>query len=112
MPFPFSKDLQWHIVWQSIYKEANLDEYVSERTVRRIVNFFLATGNVASGVNFGRPRVLTSLEETLILSIIFENLGIYLDEVQKYLEEKLGIVISVPMICRTTQQLGLTRRKI
>ena len=33
--------------------------------------------HVASGVNVGRPRALTSLEETLILNIIIKNPGIY-----------------------------------
>ena len=80
--------------------------------VRRIVGLFLATGYVASRVSVGRPRTLTSLEETLVLNVIFENPGIYLDEVQQYLEEKAGVVVSIPTICRTTQRLGLTRRKI
>ena len=117
MPVPFSEDLRWRIVWQSVYKEANPEEiaeslYVSARTVRRIVGLFLATGYVASRVSVGRPRTLTSLEETLVLNVIFENPGIYLDEVQRYLEEKAGVVVSIPTICRTTQRLGLTRRKI
>ena len=117
MPVAFSEDLRWRIVRHSIYKEANLDQitellYVPERTVWRIIALFLATGDVASGVSVGRPRTLTGLEETLVLNAIFENPGIYLDEVQWYLEEKAGVVISIPTICRTTQRLGVTRRKI
>ena len=60
----------------------------------------------------GRSRSLTSQEESVILHAIFENPGIYLDEIQRYLEEKAGAVISLPMICRTVQRLGLTRRRI
>ena len=86
--------------------------YVCERTVRRIVSHFLATEHVTSGVNIGRPRALTSLEETLILNVIFENPGIYLDKVQRYLEKKPGMVVSISTIYRTTQRLGLTGRKI
>ena len=117
MPVACSEDLQRRIVWQSIYQEANPDEiavslYVCERTVRRIVSHFLATDHVASGINVSRPRALTSLAETLTLNVIFENPGIYLDEVQRYLEKKPGMVISISTICRTTQRLGLTRRKI
>ena len=35
-----------------------------------------------------------------------------MDKIQRYLEEKAGVVISIPMICRTVQRLGLTRQKI
>ena len=109
----FSEDLRRHIVSQSIYKWANPDEiaeslYVCERTVRRTVGHFLTTEDVS----IGRPRALTSLEETLILNVILENSGIYLDEVQRYLEKKPGMVISISTICRTSQWLGLTWRKI
>ena len=117
MPVACSEDLQRRIFWQSIYQEANPGEiavslYVCERTVRRIISHFLATEQVASGINIGRPTALISLEETLILNVIFENLGIYLDEVQTYLEKKPGMVVSIFTIYRTTQRLGLTRRKI
>ena len=57
--------------------------YVSERMVRRIINLFLTTGNVACKASVSRLRTLTSLEETLILNVILENPGIYLDEVQR-----------------------------
>ena len=117
MPVACSEDLQQRIVWQSVYQEANPDEiavslYVCERTVRRIVSHFLATEHVTSRVNIGRPRALTSLEETLTLNVIFENPGIYLDKVQRYLEKKPGMVVSISTMYRTTQRLGLTRRKI
>ena len=117
MPVACSEDLRRHIVWQSIYNWANPDEipvslYVCERTVRRIVSHFLAMEHVASVVNVSRPRALTSLAETLTLNIIFENPGICLDEVQRYLEKKPRMVISISTICRTTQRLGLTKRKI
>ena len=51
-----SEDLQQHIVWQSIYKEANTDEiavslYVCEGTIRTMVGQFLAMEDVASRVN-------------------------------------------------------------
>ena len=29
-----------------------------------------------------------------------------------YLVEKVGVVISIPMLCRSMQRLGLTRRRI
>ena len=117
MPGAFSEDLRWRIVWHHLYKEANPEDiaealYVSERTVRRIVALFLLTGDVARRPIVGRSRSLTSQEETLILDAIFENPGIYLDEVQRHLEEKVGVVISIPTICRTVQRLGLTRRRI
>ena len=117
MPVACSEDLQQRIVWQSIYKEANPDKiavslYVCAKTVRRIVSHFLETEHVTSGVNIGRPRALTSLEETLTLNVIFGNPEIYLDEVQRYLEKKPGMVISISTVYRTTQRLGLTSRKI
>ena len=49
----------------------------------------------------GRSRFLNSQEETVILDAVFENPEIYLDKIQRYLEEKAGVVISIPKICRT-----------
>ena len=80
--------------------------------MRRIVSHFLLTEDVTSRPIVGRPRFLNSQEETVILDAVFENPGIYLDEIQRYLEKKAGVVISILMICRTVQRLGLTRRKI
>ena len=59
--------------------------------VRRIAGHFLTTEDVS----VGRPRALTSIEVTLILIVILQNPGIYLDEVQRYLEKKPGMVISL-----------------
>ena len=84
----------------------------SERMVRRIVALFWLTGNVASMLVVGRLRSLTILEGSLIVNVIFENPGIYLDKIQRTLEEEDGVVISIPTICRMVQRLGLTRRKI
>ena len=100
-----------------LYKEADSAEiteslYVSERMVRRNVNLFLVTGYVANRASVGRPKILMTLEETLPFNAIFENPGIYLNEVQMYLEEKTCVVISIPTICRATQRLGLTGRRI
>lgn len=102
--------------WHYIYKEADSAEiaksfYISERMVRRIINLFLISGHAASGASVGRTRTLTSLEETLVLYAIFENPGIYLDEVQRYLEEKVGVVISIHRICRNTHAVAGTDRK-
>ena len=70
MPVACSEDLQRHIVWQSIYKEANPDKmavslYVCEGTIRRMVGHFSNGGRYKQG----RLRALTSLEETLILNV-------------------------------------------
>ena len=74
MPVACSEDLQRRIVWQSNYQEANPGEiavslYVCEGIIRRMVGHFLAMEDVASRVNMGRPRALTSLEEMLILNV-------------------------------------------
>ena len=116
MPVAFSDDLRWRILWHYIYKEADSAEiaeslYASERMVRRIINLFLISRHVASGASVGRPRTLTSLGETLVLYAIFENPGIYLDEVQRYLEEKAGMVISIRTICRTTHAVAGNDKK-
>ena len=104
MPVACSGDLRWRIVWQSIYNWVNPDEiaeslYACEGTIRRIVGHFLTTADVS----VGRPRAVTSVEETLILNVNPENPGIYLDEVQRYLEKNPGMVISISTICRTSQ---------
>ena len=42
MPVAFSQDLQWHIVWHHLYKEASLQDiaealYVSEKDSRAVL---------------------------------------------------------------------------
>ena len=51
-------------------------------------------------------------EQLLLLQLIVRNPGIYLHEIPKALEERLGVVVSESTLCRTLKLMGCTRQVI
>lgn len=83
---PYSFDFRWRIVYQRIvmdYKPADIASHfsISVRTVYRVIQRFLQTGNVAvykrrTKIN----RVLTEEQELILIGFIYENPSLYLEE--------------------------------
>jgi transposase len=55
------------------------------------------------------PKLAQSLE--VVQQLVEENNDATLEELRVLVQQKTGVVVSVPTICRTLQQLGLTRKK-
>ena len=118
MPVPLSTDLRWQIVWLHHYKELdNIDIadllYVHITTVRRIINLFDTSGDVAP-VSYkpGPKRMLSEPEEYTIIELLLANPGIYLDELQQELYQSTGTWASISTIFRTIHRLDFTRKKL
>ena len=86
---------------------------ISAKSVSGILNKFHETGDVQCKEQIHGPeRKLDALEEVILIEYLMENPNAYLDELQRELQVRVGIVCSLPTICRTLSRLGLTRKKL
>ena len=64
-----------------------------------------------AGRRNGPEKLLGEFEQLILLRLLFAYPGIYLHELQDKLNT-YGVITSVPSICRTLRQMGLTRQKM
>ena len=87
MALPYSTDLRCQIVWLVLTLNVSPDVVarlmnVSARTVTRYVDLFQQTGDVVPRVRRNGPyRLLGAYEQLILLQIIHEHPGIYLQEI-------------------------------
>ena len=87
--------------------------YVHASTVRRIINQYDVTGDVAPKVyRRGPERMLGQCEETSLVESLLANSSIYLDELQQELYDTTGTWCSVSTIHRAVHRLGFTQKKL
>ena len=117
IPRRYSQDLKWRIVWSCFYRNTSCEEaaetfFISVRTVQRNLRQFYDLGSVEeAGTLTGRYRELSEAEE-ILLDIVFNNLGIYLNEIKSTFEELTGQSMHNSTLCREVRRLGLTRQSI
>ena len=115
---PYSTDLRWRIVWLVLTLQVSSDVVsrllnVSARTVTRYVDLFQRTGDVVPRTRrYGPKRLLGDYEQLILLRVILENPGLYLEEIQSKLFDIFGVEVSAPTICRTLKIMGCSRQKI
>jgi len=86
---------------------------LSERTIQRYLTLFRQTGDVKPLEHRNGPqKLLSDFEQCELLSLILQNPGIYLHEIQDKLYEAFGVLVSAATICRTLQFMGCTRQVI
>ena len=74
---------------------------------------YISTGDASPRKQRSGPvRKLSDSEELQLLDVIFENLGIYLDELQAVLQHVCGMNVSLAVICQTLKKMGLTRQRL
>ena len=116
MPVPYSNDLRWRAVWlylagQYSFQEISQVLQLSDRSVRRYIDAFLQTGEVKpKSYRHGPTMLLGEFEQILLLRLVLNNPGIYLDEIQIKLYQFFGVVVSLSTICRTLRYMGCTRQ--
>ncbi len=87
--------------------------HVCAKTVKRVVERFLSTGDVKPLPKRNGPdRVLSEFEEVLIVQRVFEKPSMYLYELQHELLSSTGTWVDCATICRTLKRLGFSRKKI
>lgn len=116
---PYSEDLRWKIVWQSMALGLSNSTVarnlcVDASTVSRIVGLFHSTGTVTkrSYPNERASRKLTQPCQLLILHTVIQKPGIFLHEIQREIEDVLLVSVSVPTICKFIHQSGFTRQRL
>ena len=118
MPSPYSVDLRWRIIWltqiqHKPYIVVSELLTVSVRTISRYVELFNTTGDIQPrSRRYGPHRVFGEYEQLVLLRIVLENPGIYLQEIKEMCFEIWGVEICVSTICRTLKFMGCSRQKI
>ena len=85
---------------------------MSAKSVRRCIDLFLNTGEVTQdGRKRGRLPKLREEEQLMLLQIVFDLPGLYLEEIQVKLEA-MGIAVSLSQICTEIHEMGLSRQKM
>ena len=86
---------------------------VSERTVQRYIERFEQTGNVSRFVKKDGPnRLLDELDEAVLVQLILDKPGVYLNELQHALAATNRVEAGTATIWRTLLRLGFTHKKI
>jgi len=117
MPVVYSLDLRKKIfsAWQA--KEGSQRELakrfnVSLSFIRDLSSQYRKTGEITPKPQGGdRRSKLKEKEKELLKKIIEEKNDIYLEEIQKKIQEQTGIEVSVSSLCRTLKKMQLRRKK-
>ena len=95
----YHADLRWRIVY------------------RRYILFYF--GNTGTGTKKNYPesqtenlRLLTEVDQFLIMELVIKKPGTYLSEIKWQLEKTTGTTVSESTICQFLKQCGFTRRRI
>ena len=119
MPGAYSEDLRWRIIWYTFLlmrsdEEIAFQLFVCPRTVQRICQKFVLTGNVEAE-RVGRPVGTTTLhrhEEYIIIEAILKEPATRLHQLASTIQEQTGSEFDVSTVCRTLHRLGLTNKKV
>ena len=119
MPSAYSEDLRWRIIWYKFLlmrsdEEIAFQLFVCPRTVQRICQKFVLTGNVAAE-RVGRPVGTTTLhrhEEYIIIEAILKEPATRLHQLASTIQEQTGSEFDVSTVCRTLHRLGFTNKKV
>ena len=95
------------------YREISDVLFMSERSVRRYVDKYMASGRIeAAEQRHGLAVLLNDFEQLTVLQSLINKPTIYLDELQRELHDSTGTLVSLATICRTVHRLGFTRKKV
>ncbi|KIJ53120.1 hypothetical protein M422DRAFT_42914 [Sphaerobolus stellatus SS14] len=87
---------------------------MSDRSVERVLQLWRTTGEViseASEKKQTRKRIMTEQEQEHLLELVKSCPDLYLDELQKRLQEMFGLYIGISTIWDTLTDLGLTHKR-
>ena len=75
--------------------------------------FLTQTGDVTPRTrHYGPHPLFGQHEQVVLLRLVLDNVGIYLNELQVKLQEMFGVIVSPSTICRTLKKIGYSRRVI
>ena len=80
----------------------------------RVVKLFDHSGSVNHKLYLrdNRFKLITPVVELVLLYIVLQKPGIYLDKIRKELAEATGVHISASAICRCLKRVGYSKQRI
>ena len=115
----YSDDLRWRIVWQREALQFTISQIavnlcVSESTVRRTIQRFETSGEVAKSEypSEACSRKITEPVQFYIMNLVLEKPGIYLSEITSELETVLGVDVSESAVCKFLKKAGVSRQAL
>ena len=133
----YSEDLRKRVIYQRYtlekkIAEISLDLNISKRVVERILHLWRTTGEVTAPkkddnkkIRIMAPQEMEVSFHALLLYLSDEAFprqtlfqlarqfpDLYLDEMQKILQELYGVVVGISTLSQTLRELGLTRKKV
>ena len=114
---PYSRDFRWKIVetkqkTQDSNQEIAVRFQVSYSFVRRLLKRYESTGSVEPNPHGGGKALkLNSQQIDVVTQLVEEDNDATLQQLCDRTEEKTGLKVSVPTMCRLLQRLELTRKK-
>jgi transposase len=114
---PYSRDFRWKIV-ETKQKTQDSNQQIAARFqvsysfVRRLLKRYESTGSVEPNPHGGGKALkLNSQQIDVVTQLVEEDNDATLQQLCDPTEEKTGLKVSVPTMCRLLQRLELTRKK-
>ena len=119
MPAPLSNDLKdrvvkWYYEDQETMKEIATHARCSIGAVSNILRLYWEYGKVKDPFRqrTGRPSKLSEADLRFLDAVVVANPSLYLDEIQKKLEDVREVQVSIATLARALASLSLTRKQI
>ena len=119
MPAPLSNDLKdrivkWYYEDQETMKEIATHARCSIGAVSNILRLYREYGKVKDPFRqrTGRPSKLSEADLRFLDAVVVANPSLYLDEIQKKLEDVREVQVSIATLARALASLSLTRKQI
>ena len=107
------------MVWQKYalgltHDKIAINLCVDKSTVSRTIELFQTSGSVSkrSYPTDRAYRELTSLAQLFILTLVLEQPGIYLHEMQRELKENMMLEVSTSTLCKFLHRSGFSRQRM
>ncbi|KAF8574162.1 hypothetical protein K439DRAFT_1373179, partial [Ramaria rubella] len=89
------------------------DLNISKQVVEHILHLWRTMGEVMiPQKKKKRIRVMTPQEMDTLVQLVQEFPNLYLDKMQKILQEMFGVVVGISTLWATLRELGLSRKKV
>ena len=88
-------------MWSYIYRQHEIEEIADRylvccKTVRRMIDLFLNTGDVIPSANKRGPqRKLSEFDQLALIQVVFDKPGMYLEEIQQAMRDLVGVSTSI-----------------
>ena len=115
----YSQDIALRVVWMRVgmdltFRRIAIRLQIGLGSAHRLYQRYVRSGNFTASKRSNRPqcRKLDEHHELLILGLLMENPGLYLNKICSKIQEVTGATVSAATVCRLLKKHGYTRKKI